>query len=727
MINDKILSSENKDNKFGSKHIASDQNNAITGSKQIPSESNNSPIDNNLMSDCENLLDGNIGFVPTDLKGRIKKSTENGGLKELTHEFDDEDGDWICIRSSNPFEVLYLDYKLFYLITPQIVQNNFDILEKFWKNKYILLNTGGNRVAFKKKYGANTIESSLNVLKTSFDKISTSSGIENYYIEINNKRLIDGENRLKDSIEDMLVDGVADKDEIELRIDRGLKYDLTKDEVVKIIKKAIDSNHFMPYGSVIGVSLIEQLLSVTWMTDKKLEEQKKYDEERKKRGREIFTNRFAFNVEDIGEILFSDEKEAKEYISEGLIINSIDYFSVPKAKRVKEIINSKNDLQLKYLQISYFLNPKLSYIFENVNYSNIKDLATVLFNNPKLGKEHFLKGYIEIWLQETQTENYQKLLKIRDTAENIDLAFLEFLYTFNSELPYRLELKTLNSKLPFGEVLVSTEKDLVDKIDLNKDNWNSGKEALYNGSIILWLNVAKKNQVTNKWQSVKEKYIDNKDEGLECFLHLLNDKLEYPKLEIDKTSFSYPALQIGDHISDSFTITNKTRGFIDGNIEFSKKIDGVSVLKNVFYLNNACGITSFKINLTINSDLQTKGLDYNTSIIIKQVKSNQIEIPIAFRLVFPKDAFVKQLLKSVAIFALFGGLIRGVWFLLGFKNWIKVDYPYYLSRLDVGWQPKPQIYFFPLVLVLMIIIIVILVANWQSISSLIDYNKKKSK
>lgn len=718
MANDKILSSDNKDNTSGSKHIASGNISAPSGSKQIPSESNGTPVaNNNILDEGDVMPIGIKGYVPTDLKGRIKKSTENGGLKGLHQEFDDKDGDWVCIQSPNPFEVLYLDYKLFHIITPEIVKSNYNILEKFWKNKYILLNTGGNRVAFKKKYGDNTIENSLNILKNSFDKISTTTGIENYFIEINNKRLIEGENRLKDSIEDMLVDGVADKSEIGLRIERGLKYDLTRDEVVNIIKKAIDLNQFKPYGNVTGESILEQLLSVDWMCEKKLEEQYKYNEEVKKRGREIFTNRFAFNVEDIGDILFSDEKQANEYISEGLIVNSIDYFSVPKAKKVKEIINSKKDQQSKYLQISYFLNPKLSYNFENINYSNLKDLTKGLFNNPKQGKEHLKKGYIEIWLQETQTDNYQKLLKIRDTAKNIDLAFLEFLYTFNPELPYRFN----------NTLLINSPKELCSAIDKNTENWVSGGVELINESIIIWLETIGKTQITDKWKLIKEKYKDNNDAGLEYFLHLLNDKLEYPLIAIDKTSFSYPAIQSGDKISTNFILTNKTRGFIDGNLEFSKKIVGVSLSKNTFNLNIAIGISTCKINLTIDSDILIKSVDYKTNIYIRPETFERIEIPVSFKLVFPKNAFIKQLLKCTIIFALFGGIIRTGWFLLGFKNWIKVDYPYYLSRLDVVWQPKPSIYFFPLIFLLMFIIVIILIINWQAVSYFMDYNKKKSK
>ena len=52
--------------------------------------------------------------TPGSLLERIISITETGGFESIPEDFDDEDGDWRVIKSDNPFEILYLDYKICY-------------------------------------------------------------------------------------------------------------------------------------------------------------------------------------------------------------------------------------------------------------------------------------------------------------------------------------------------------------------------------------------------------------------------------------------------------------------------------------------------------------------------------------------------------------------------------------------------------------------------------------
>lgn len=742
------------------------------------------------------------------IRDRISIATKEKGLKSLPQSFGDSDGDWQIIESKNLFVVLYLDPKEIISINPDIVKNNFALISDFWKEKKKYWESGSGQVreSIENKYKKKNLESCFTRLDKAYSELSTIEKINSYFNNLERDRVEKGKSLIKKEFDKLVRDGDLTKTDFDILFEMQNDIDLSEDEIANIIYEFIKLQNlvsvmrekgkgWIPLSVLAGKSTKEKITSVIWMTEAIIKNQPAI------MSIEILPNKHAETIEEIGEILFENENKAKEYIVKGYIANSVNKFSIPKADQINEIYKQNDSEHLIYLQIIYLLNPnlpfkfnsqnysnpkelsfalyeypeigkqyfkqenitvwlkschfidyqkikdirknaknedlafieflytlnsELPYSFNNANYLDIKELTIALFENAKSGLEHYKKGYIEIWQKICFPAEFEIINKINETADKTELAFLEIIYTFSPELPYRLVLKTLNSKLPFDEILINNTKDLVEKIDTNIDGWNSGKEALYNGSILVWLNTNGKTEITKKWQSEKENYKDNKDAGLEFFLHLLNDKLEYPKIVINIKSFSYPGIQSGDKISTSFTITNKTRGFIDGNLEFSRRIVGVTVSNETFYLNVACDITTFKINLTIDSDVLIKGVDYNTSIIIKQEKSDQIEIPVTFRLVFPKNAFIKQLLKCAAIFALFGGIIRGGWFLLGFKNWIKIDYPYYLSRLDVGWQTKPQIYFFPLIFLLMLIIAITLIKSWQAISSFMDYNKKKS-
>lgn len=66
---------------------------------------------------------------------RIKLATEQGGLKTCPASYSDEYLDWETIKSDNPFEVLYLDYRSWDHITPEMIKGNCDVIAKFWQDK----------------------------------------------------------------------------------------------------------------------------------------------------------------------------------------------------------------------------------------------------------------------------------------------------------------------------------------------------------------------------------------------------------------------------------------------------------------------------------------------------------------------------------------------------------------------------------------------------------------
>ena len=416
--------------------------------------------------------------VVGSLKDRISKSTEAGGLKELPQYFDDANGDWAVINSTNPFEILYLDYKQYKFISPEVVHKNYSLLEKFWKEKYSLMNTGGNRISFKNKYGDGTIDKSLQVLKRSFDKLGTKDGIELYYHEINSERLRKGKENLKDSIEHMLMDECADKAEIKLCIDRGARYDLSPDETIAIIKDEFDRANFKPYGVISGNTLLERVFSVEqWMTEARSIEEKKKEEDLAKTKVQILPGKFATTTNEIGIILFEDPVQAKKIIKEDLVKPVVAQKDVVLAMGIADISRTTKDVDAAYLKIIYKLNAGLPYRLtpDKLCY-NLEELSAKIFDNTdsiKIGKEHFKRGFIEIWIEQKNKEAYQKFINIRDTSENFEIAFLKFLYTFNSSLPYRFA----------GKELVKTPKELAAQIDKNSLSWQAGKQEFYDGLI----------------------------------------------------------------------------------------------------------------------------------------------------------------------------------------------------------------------------------------------------
>jgi hypothetical protein len=609
----------------------------------------------------------------SSLKDRIAISTESGGLKQLPDRFDEQNGDWITINSTDPFEVLYLDYKLYKFISPEIVIKSYTILESFWREKIGVMNTGGNRVAFKNKYREGTVENSLQKLKKSLDKLNSKEGIEQYFIEINIDRLKKGEENLRDSIENMVMDGSADKPEIQLCLERGLKYGLSHEETANIIRKTLDEGNFKPYGNVSGNSLIEQLLSVEhWMTQQKIDEADRLKKERDSLKIQILPGKYATSIEEIGNILFEDPQEAKEIIKEDLLKQVIAQKDIVLAREIGNISKGTKNIDAAFLEIVYKLNPLLPFRFSKENFiKTAEELVTVISENEsnlKLGKEYLQKGYIEIWLKETNKQAYEKFIKIRDSAKNIDIAFLEFIYTFNATLPYRFS----------GKILIKTPEELSIEINKNAENWEAGKNELFNSSIIVWLRLTSKTHIVEKWENIKNNYKENKDVGTEVFLHLLNNKIIDPYIKVDQNTLTYPKIQSGKLITTVLTFRNDTRGYVNGNLALSKELKGVTLSSEKLVLNVASGINNQIIIIKIDTTQLVKGVNYETNIQLETSIGQKIEIPVSFDIVFPKTAFILEIVKYAGIVATLFIVMRLI-ITSSFSDWLKRSFDFYLN------------------------------------------------
>lgn len=611
--------------------------------------------------------------LPTSRKERISASTLTKGLKNLPTNFGDSDGDWKIIESDNLFEVLYLDHNQINSINPDIVKNNYEIIEKFWKEKKNLWEsqTQTIRKRIEDLYNEKNLTNCLNKIQNAYRQLSTIQGITDYSERFKEKRLKEGQIKLDTLLKMMIKDGEADIGELEHVFDTGLKLDFSEEEIASVIKNFFDSNRLLPYGGkTFGNNLKEQLFSVVWLNDERKILKEKEDEEKKKRGREIFDNVFAYSTEEIGEILFKNEGQAKEFIRDGLVINSIDYFSSAKAKQIIEINRQNIKEELKYLQIVYRLNPNLPFKFNGKEYKNVNDLTLAFFEEPDIAKKYIASGRIDVWLKETQKESHAKYKKILDIAENIDLIFLHFVYNFNPKLPFRFG----------GNIFVKTPEQLCEEINKNLNNWNAGKKELYDTSIFVWLNYIDQSAKVEKWKKMGHKFDNNEDLGLEEFLHIINNKYEYAKIKVNKTSISYPEIQSGDVMTMDVLVENETRGFTNVSLSFSLDISGVSKSTNSIVFNSAAGVFKSNFKVSIDTKNHLKGVKYKTNLILKSYTNQIIEIPISFEVVFPKKAFVFEITKFASIFSLFFIIIR-LLFSTDYSDWILNNEKYYL-----GWS-----------------------------------------
>ncbi|HNW89220.1 MAG TPA: hypothetical protein PKN48_06125 [Bacteroidales bacterium] len=675
--------------------ISGKSNNVIDTSGKIAGSYTDDLSEDKLTLD---VLDQKLGKTR---KERISLATEEKGLKSLPLKFGDSDGDWQIIESDNLFEVLYLDHFQINLINPEIVKNNHALIKSFWVEKRNFWQSGSGQVrkSVEDKFGAKNLDSCITKVDYALEQLFTIQNINSYYQRLNEQRLKQGEEYFKDSIEDMLANGVADKSEIEMRLNRGEKYELTREETALILKRAIDKNGLLPYpkGEIKGKTLIEQLLSVeSWMTPVRIEEAERIKIEQKSLEIQILPGKYAKNINEIGTILFDDPKEAKEIIKEDLLKQSIAQKDIVLAREIGNISKNAKNIDLAYTEIVYKLNKKLPYRFSDQKLTNDPaELCSFFFENNKTvvsGKEQIKKGFVEIWLKETNEAAYQKFIKIRDKAPNIDLAFLEFLYTFNSKLPYRFA----------GEFLVKTPKELCSEINKNTENWDHGKKELFNSSILVWLNLSGNSAIVEQWEKVKKQFKGIEDDGLEHFLHLLNKDIEYANIVPDMTEISFPKIQSGDIINREINFKNKTRGYAVCDLSLSNNIEGVTLNVSKLFFNAASNINDLNPILKIDTANLIRGQLYTTEIKFSSSAGQEMTIPVSFKIVFPKHAFIQEIVKSAFIFAIIGILIRLAYNLIGYSGWVNERVNYYLDIKDIDYFKALGLEKFTLIFILLL-------------------------
>lgn len=619
-------------------------------------------------------IDGKEGVLNTRSK-RIAYSTKEKGLKSLPISFGDSDGDWRIIESDNLFEVLYLDHNQFNLLSPEITENNYSLISSFWKEKKSLWESGNSQVrkSIEDKYSEKNINSCLKKLDNAIQQLSTTENINIYYVKLREQRIRKGTGILMNSMQSMMVDEIANKSEIQLCFNHGLKNDLSGEEIAIIIKNAFDKQGFTPYGKISGSTLYEQLFSVEdWMTEKKIEEAKNLEKERESLRIQILPGKYAKSIEDIGTILFEDPKESKEIIKEDLLKQVIAQKDLVLARDISIISKSSKNIDIAYLKIVYRLNRKLPFRFTSSKLVNtIEELCTVIFEDEqtiKLGREFFKNGSIETWLELTDIESHKKLIDIRDSNSDFEIAFLDLLYTFNPLLPYRFAEKYI-VKEPF---------ELAHEIVKSKENWKAGKTELFNYSILLWLEKTNRQDLVDKWKKIEELYTRSHNCGLEEFLHIMDDKLEYPNIHCNKTTISFPRIQSGKVEASEFILFNKTRGFASAEISFKKNIEGVSLSSKKIDFNSAESLKDSKILVKIDTTNLSKGISYETVIIVNVSNKQKIEIPVSFTLVFPMKAFVMESLKYMAIFSGIFMLYRLI-ITASYPDWLSASFNYFLD------------------------------------------------
>ncbi len=115
---------------------------------------------------------------------RIAQSTLGGGLQVLPVGFDSESGDWVTIRSDDPATMLYLEPEYQDVITSEMIERNFALLDAFWEHVGSLLEVTALRPTLVRRYcgaeGDNSIVKAYRTrLRDAYEKVLRQKELSN--------------------------------------------------------------------------------------------------------------------------------------------------------------------------------------------------------------------------------------------------------------------------------------------------------------------------------------------------------------------------------------------------------------------------------------------------------------------------------------------------------------------------------------------------------------------
>lgn len=468
------------------------------------------------------------------------------------------------------------------------------------------------------------------------DQGATSRLLQVIYNEINWKPY----NQIDDALNEILFKGIIHQEQV-IAICSEVKDQLDSNEVEAYIQSLIKNKGFKPRekNNVDPESLLNK-----WMTDQYWEEYKNTLTEVEWLGEKVNS------ISQLADITFRKPTEAQYFLRNSNYLPPLIAVltrSAGQADEYAKIIEFERNAETRYLKVLYRLNNQLPYLFNGKHYFDIRSLihdAFSTFDNSLTLYQHFKKGYLSIWL------NTDLLLKQND--KNDFNTFLRWAYQNDSSLPIYI-----NQKAYFSPVEI---------INLNNTPFvrQEFSGEFRKGTLGLWLNAIGRSDLNDSLNVYWEKLLSYKaynDNDLDLaiyqkFVELVDSQFEYPRIELDQYSIQLLSIESGSLYNHPLKLSLLNDGYIKVDLSLPNNQTGISLDQNSVQLNSIISHTEQTINLIIDTNQLKKDEVYNLNIKV-QTPDEELSIPVSVKVVFPKRAYIRNIL----IYSLISATVVGVW------------------------------------------------------------------
>ena len=589
------------------------------------------------------------------LEEMITAATKDGGLTEISSAYKrpkqkDIEGPWAHIRfAKNPFTVLFLDYKLQRLITPAIVENNYNLLSVYWAETYNILE-GVGRAKITGRFGEEfvpQVKAAAETLKKAFNQIRTQEGIDHWAAELNRARIAKGTELLKEFFEHDVRRGIFEKEDGLTLIAKGKKFDLSEEEVRGFIYNQLHALGFAERAEVKQPDFFNN----DWMSDEAYQKKKE-----RPRVEHLVLDRPVSSLLQLGKVLFDQPLLAKERY-----INSIAYLpaivstlegSDAKGRVYEKIINEERDIDIRFLKIIYLLNPTLPLKVGSTDFKQVKDLFAQTKNDKSLflqAIESFRKGHLQLWLNATDQRNAALL-----PAENNYVGFVRFFLKIEPAHPVVISNEQFETPLM-----------LIHKAKNDPSYWPKITEAVTNSILPAWFDGIGKSNWNKEYNAAIEPILnagyyteeDKKSASVHTLMKIVDPTIKDPELITETKSITLPAVDASKGLNQAITLKLQNTGFVKARIYIDQPEDGISLQQNAITFSSQN--KSAVLNVIVDPIKLVKDKSYTLNIIVESIYQT-ITIPFTIKVIFPKEAYFKYLAKYSVFGLIFFFIIRVV-------------------------------------------------------------------
>ena len=297
------------------------------------------------------------------------------------------------------------------------------------------------------------------------------------------------------------------------------------------------------------------------------------------------------------------------------------------AELVEKVVSLRKRLQYKapetaLFALRYTLEPEAPVkINDKLQFTTPQTLSILFKKAPKV-VERFLTEFIyskrfEEWLRAGEFANWQNDL---DFIENTRRFYLDqkkmgtycVLWRYYPDLPFQ-----------FAQQQITDPIKLAEQIDASAENTEKGITILNNGWLRAWLVGTGKITATVELDQALLDTNNSDQSKLEAILHLLNPQLAYPELHSHATELNFQRLYYGESKTLKWTLSNRGRGYLNGEIILAHYGSGLFLDKYLVEGN----YQDYEVTVKVMKTLK-EGIHNNTL----QVCSNggNIDIPVRF-------------------------------------------------------------------------------------------------